>query len=71
MSELRNPAVRTRSRGEVAVMAVYASITAYIAADQLLSMFLPSTLIRIFELVCLGVMVWYTVKIWTYGETPR
>lgn len=45
------------------VMRVYACITAYIAAEQLFGQFLPSTLVRIFELLCLGCMIWFTVRV--------
>ena len=40
-------------------MAVYALITAYIAADQLLSPFILSTIVHLFELLCLVLILWY------------
>lgn len=45
------------------VMAVYALITLRIAADQLLSALLPSAAIRLFELLCLGLILWCCLKV--------
>ena len=60
-----------KSRSEVAVSATYASITAYIAADQLFSSFLPSTLIRVFELLSLVAIFWFVLQVFLCRENAR
>lgn len=62
----RVPFSRIRSKEEIAVMAVYASITARIVVAPLLSSFLSSTILRLLELVFLGLMIWYTIKVFSY-----
>lgn len=46
------------------MMAVYACITARLAAPQLLDAVLPSTLVRILELLALCGMLWFTYRIY-------
>ena len=62
---------RTRSKDEKLVMWVYACIALRLAADQLLSPFLFSTLVRLFELICVGGMFWCVLRIWMRGAGAR
>lgn len=66
-----NPVSLKKSRSELAVCAIYASMTAYIAADQLLSPFLPSTFVRVFELICLAAMAWFVLELFLYRQNFR
>lgn len=49
---------RNPNREEMAVITIYACISAYIAGDQLLSPFILSTIVRVFELLCLALIAW-------------
>lgn len=61
----------TRSKDEKLVMWVYACIALRLAADQLLSPFLFSTLVRLFEFICVGGMFWCVLRIWMRGSGAR
>ena len=65
-----SPEKRTRSKEEKIVMTVYALITARIVADQLMSPFFSSTIIRFFELFCLLGILWFTFRIIQLGAMP-
>ncbi len=60
------PRQENRSKEEKAVMAVYACMTARIVVDPLLSPFLQTTILRVLELLFLGLMFWFTVKVFYY-----
>lgn len=60
-----------RSSEEKLVMWVYAFIALRLAADQLLSPFLVSTLVRLFEVICVGGMFWCVLRIWMCGARAR
>lgn len=60
-----------RGKEERLVMWVYAFITLRLAADQLLSPFLVSTLVRLFEFACVGGMLWCTLRIYLLGGNAR
>ncbi len=57
---------RDRSREEIAVMSVYACMVARIVVDPLLSSFFPSTILRVLELLFLGLMLWFTLRVFYY-----
>lgn len=60
-----------RTKEEKLVMWVYAFIALRLAADQLLSPFLVSTLVRLFEFICVGGMFWCVLRIWMRGDRAR
>jgi hypothetical protein len=67
----REEMMAARNKEEKLVMGVYAFITLRLSADQLLSPFLVSTLVRLFELVFLSGMFWCAFRIWTRGARAR
>ena len=63
--------VQTRSKEEKLVMWVYAFIALRLAADQLFSQFLVSTLVRLIEFISVGGMFWCVLRIWMCGARAR